>query len=267
MISYVVPVWREAVYTTVAQPWLADQVARFGAQLIEVRDSTSIFAAHEYGRQQASHRFIMYVHDDVRLLAPDDLSVQIQQAFEQFPALGLLGPVGKVERQRVPWWLNRGAYVGHWHRRGKREQLVYQYADQQGCAPFHDVKGDPVADWSRRSQRWDRFAEAGLVDGFYLIEDRERVNVPWDTATYGANWHGYDMDRCCQVQQLGFKVMVPPWLFLHDNAGHAGYKNTDPRLIHARDQAKRIVKSAGDRLWLADLDAVNQLVRRKWRLH
>lgn len=266
-VSYVVPVWRLDVYERTALPWIQRQIDNFGGELIEVTGCASIFEAQEIGRQQARHRFIMYVHDDVRLLTPMNLGKHVRQTFNRFRRLGLMGPAGKEQRTRVPWWTNKGNYVGHWCRRGNDNQIVYQYADQNGRAPFRDVEGDdPHEDWNRSEQRWDRFAKAGLVDGFYLIEDSTRLNVPWDTETYGEQWHGYDVDRCFQVHELGLEVMVPPWLFMHDNAGHAGYKGTDPARIHGHDQANRRINSEGDRLWLADLDRVNGLVRRKWRL-
>jgi hypothetical protein len=202
----------------------------------------------------------------VQLIAPFNLSSKIRKAFTQFRNLALIGPVGKVQQLRVPWWTNKGKYVGHWLRRGNDNQLVYQFADENGRPPFRDVVGDPHEYWQRSTRRWDQFAKAGLVDGFYLIEDRTRLSVPWDTETYREQWHGYDMDRCFQAHQLGLEVMVSPWLFLHDNAGHAGYKGSDPARIHGHDQANRRINSVGDALWLADLDTVNGLIRRKWRL-
>ncbi len=261
-ISYVIPVWREDVYRRVALPWILKQIKRHGGQLIEVRGEKSIFDSLEKGRKQAKNRFIMYVHDDVALLSQIDLHARVEKAFNSVPGLGLIGPAGKVQKARVPWWLNRGNYVGHWCRRGDRGQLVYQQANNQGGAPFRDVIGDPCTD--NRPPTWNRFAEAGLVDGFYLIEDSTRLNQPWDTETYGEQWHGYDVDRCYQAHSMGLKIMVPPWLFLHDNAGHAGYKGTDPAARVSRDHENRLVKSEGDRLWLADLDVVNRLVRQKW---
>lgn len=263
-LSYVVPVWREDVYRRVAMPWILKQIKNHGGQLIEVRGAKSIFEAQEKGRKQALNRFIMYVHDDVALLSRINLFKEVEKAFTKYPKLGLIGPAGKVQKERVPWWLNRGNYVGHWCRRGERGQLVYQQANKQGGAPFRDVIGDPVTD--NRLPKWDRFAEAGLVDGFYLIEDSARLNQPWDTTTYGEQWHGYDVDRCYQAHAMGLTIMVPPWLFLHDNAGHAGYKGSDPTKMLSRDQQNRTLKSEGDRLWLADLDVVNDLVRKKWGL-
>jgi hypothetical protein len=261
-VSYVVPVWRQDTYERVSRPWLLRQVDEFGAELIEIRGQRSIFDAQESGRQKARFRYIVYVHDDVRLIRPLDLTPQIVAAFVQFPRLGLIGPVGKIEKKRVPWWLNAGPYVGNYCRRGNDNEVVYQFANEAGGCPFREVVGDPATDL--RTPRWDRFAPAGLVDGFYLAEDHSRLNVPWDTETYGEQWHGYDADRCYQAHELGLEVMVAPWLFLHDNAGHAGYKGTDPKKIHGRDQANRRINSAGDALWLADLEITNSLLREKW---
>ena len=263
-VSYVVPVWREDVYARVCRPWILHQVEEFGAELIEIRGSASIFEAQESGRRKAKFQHIMYVHDDVQLIRPADLTRQIVLAFEQFPQLGLLGPVGKTDMKRVPWWLNAGRYVGHYCRRGDNNQLIYVFGDAVGRHKFRDVSGDPCDDL--RPPRWDTFAPAGLVDGFYLVEHKTRLRVPWDAGTYGGQWHGYDVDRCYQAHQLGLEVMVPPWLFLHDNAGHAGYKGTDPAAIDGRDHANRRIASAGDAAWLADLEVTNAIVRKKWRV-
>lgn len=263
-VSYVVPVWREEVFDRTSRPWIEYQVERFGAELIEVRGQRSIFEALEVGRQAARHRFIAYVHDDVKLCGPIDLTQRVALTFERFPKLGLMGPVGKIDRERCPWWLNKGPHVGHWCRRGDANQLVYQFA-KGAHAPARDVRGDPYRDLQRRGG-WDQFALAGLVDGFYLIEDSMRLGVPWDIETFGPQWHAYDIDRCMQAHQLGLEVMVSPWLFLHDNAGHAGYKDSDPTKINGVDQANRRINSEGDRLWLADLEPANQLLRSKWGL-
>jgi Glycosyltransferase like family len=266
-VSYVVPVWRADVYERTALPWIQHQIDAYGGELIEISGKSSIFEAQEAGRLQASNRFIFYVHDDVRLLTPMNLGKDLRKAFNRFPRLGLMGPTGKIQKLRVPWWINKGRYVGHYCRRGDENQLVYQYTDRRGCSLFRDVVGDNAhEDWQRSSDRWEQFARAGLVDGFYLVEDRTRLNLPWDTETYGDQWHGYDVDRCFQAHQLGLEVMVSPWLFLHDNAGHAGYKGSDPTRFNGRDQANRRINSEGDRLWLADLDLVNHLVRQKWGL-
>jgi hypothetical protein len=201
------------------------------------------------------------------MLSPHNLTEQIVAAFAKFSNLGVLGPVGKIERAKVPWWINTGNYVGHWFRRGPHGQLVYQHGDDRGRAPYCDVTGgDPEKFWRQHRPRWDRFATAGLVDGFFLIENRSRMTLPWDMETYRGQWHGYDVDRCFQAHSLGLDVMVSPWLFLHDNAGHAGYKGTDRTILHGKvvDQANRQIKSNGDALWLADLDRVNGMVRRKW---
>lgn len=263
-VSYVVPVWREETWESVAKPWIVEQVKSFDAELIEVRGASSIFCAMEEGRQRAKHRHIMYVHDDVRLITPMDLTPNICAAFENFPKLGLIGPVGKVQKKRVPWWLNAGPYVGHYCRRGNSNELVYQYADETGASKFRSVDENNSTDFEEPC--WNKFAVAGLVDGFYLIEHADRMNVPWDIKTYGEEWHGYDMDRCWQAHKLKLDVMVPDWLFLHDNAGHAGYKGTNPAKIHGKDQANRQINSEGDKLWLADLDRVNVRVRRKWNV-
>lgn len=263
-VSFVVPVWRQDVYERVSRPWILQQVDEYGAELIEIRGQKSIFAAQEAGRQKARFEHIMYVHDDVRLIRPADLTRQIVLAFEQYPKLGLLGPVGRTEKLRVPWWLNAGRYVGHYCRRGDDQQLIYVFGDKAGRPRFRHVSGDPRDDL--RPPRWDGFAPAGLMDGFFLIEHKTRLRVPWDVGTYGEQWHGYDVDRCYQAHQLGLEVMVPPWLFLHDNGGHAGYKGTDPARIDGCDHKKRRIASVGDAAWLADLDVTNAIVRKKWRV-
>lgn len=264
-VSYVVPVWREEVYATVCLPWIRKQVEWFDAQLVEVRNSKSIFEAMERGRREAKHRHIVYVHDDVRLLRPAELTPQIVRAFSSMRNVGLFGAVGKVRKEIVPWWLNPGPYVGHYCRRGTFGELIYQYATASGSSTHRELTVAPAQDNSE--PRWNRFARAGLVDGFFLAEDRDRLVDPWDTHTYGDEWHGYDMDRCFQTHALGLDVFVGHWLFLHDNAGHVGYKGTERRTFNRIERiGRKKVKSHGDRLWLADLEKVNVMLRRKWGL-
>ena len=261
-VSFIVPVWREDTYAEVALDWLQKQVSWFGAELIEVRKSRSIFEALERGRRKAKNRFLFYVHDDVRLLKPYDLVPQIVKAFSTLPNLGLIGPVGKVNTEKVPWWMNTGPYVGHYCRRGPRRGIVYQYAKRNGTSHHRDVDGPAAI----TDPRWNRFAKAGLVDGFFLCEDRERLADKWDLHSFGNNWHAYDMDRCFQTHALGLDVMVPHWLFLHDNAGHSGYKGTKRVEFKRKDELRRVVKSPGDKLWLSDLEVANNVLRTKWNL-
>ena len=253
-VSYIVPVWREDTYAGICKPWIDKQVEEYGAELIEVRGSKSIFQALERGRRQALNQYLFYVHDDVRLLSPDNLTPQIIKAFEDFPRTGLIGPVGKINSDIVPWWKNTGRHVGHYCRRDEQDNIIYRCTTRSGAIfsrNFSRVQGEV----------WDKFAKAGLVDGFFLAEDRGRVNTPWDLSAFGENWHGYDADRCYQTRKLGFEVMVSPWLFLHDNAGHKGYKGTQDKEAHINK-----FKTAGDKHWLSDLEAANVALRSKWGL-
>jgi hypothetical protein len=265
-LTYVVPVWREEVYGRVTLPWLLHQIEFYGGQLVEVRDAPSIFEAMEEGRLKAKHRFIMYVHDDVRLLTRFNLARHVLSLFERLPRLGLVGPIGKIEGKHVPWWHNKGGVVGHYCRRTRSGALAYEYGNVSGRPSSAVVEGDPHTWWQGIRPRWDRFKQAGMVDGFYLIEDSSRMKQPWDVASYGENWHGYDADRCLQTYALGLTVAVTPWLFLHDNGGHAGYKGSDPVQLNGAEYRGRRIHSEGDALWLADLDKVNKLIRRKWNL-
>lgn len=261
-ISYIVPVWREETYKNVARPWLIDQVESFGAELIEVRNSRSIFHALERGRLRAKGRYLFYVHDDVRLIAPQDLTPRIAAAFEQHSETGLIGPVGKAEGVSVPWWKNNGPYVGHYCRRDSNGDIIYQSAREN-----RSTLAKRKLDFSDIDGLIDKpFAQASFVDGFFLAEDRKRLSLPWDLETFGENWHGYDIDRCMQVIYAGLEVRTAPWLFLHDNAGHKGYKGTEEVARIGMDERKRIVKSEGDRLWLSDLSVANRDLKRKWGL-
>lgn len=231
MISIVVPVWRDEVYQRVCKPWASDMVKHYGAQLIEVRGHPSIFESLEVGRQRAEHEIVVYVHDDTRLVEPDDFPEQVIQAFEDHPNAGLIGCYGRQKSfRRLPWWDMTGAWVGHYMNR--REGVpVYRYARRGRLL---------LADGSHRE--WSGFAPAAFVDGFCLID---KLGVPWDTETFGEHWHGYDVDRCMQAHGMRKDVLVGPWLFMHDNAGHAQYEG-------------------GDEQWLADLEVVNDMLRDKW---
>lgn len=254
MISIVVPVWRENVYRTVSFPWICEQVDLYNAELIEV-SGESIFEAHECGRRRALHDIIVYVHDDVRLIEPHDFAVQVVKAFQENPKLGLIGPVGRGDKPKwVPWWINPGHFAGHYMNR-KNGSPVYRYARSGKM----ELKPSEF-------RGWNRWRNVALVDGFFLIEHRQRMNVPWDTQTFKGHWHGYDADRCLQARKLGFDVAVPPWLFMHDNAGHAGYKGTGTKRKPGLDGKRRKVNSEGDVLWLAHFAECNRLLAKKWGL-
>ena len=165
MISIVIPVWRKDVYSKVAKPWIDRQVKEFGAQLIEVSGS-SIFEAHESGRQQALHDLIMYVHDDVALIDPLNIAPAIVQAFKDRPSLGLIGPVGRGQvPTRVPWWRNPGDFYGHYLSRPNGE--------------LHYTSAGPVRLMAQRikntrlePRKWRQWAKFALVDGFCLYKTK-----------------------------------------------------------------------------------------------
>lgn len=228
-----VPVWRQDVYERVALPWISDLVKRFGVQHIEVSGHASIFESLEAGRQQAEHEIVVYVHDDTRLIEPPDFPDQVVQAFRDHPNAGLIGCYGRQDGKReLPWWDCPTPWVGHYMNRRKGAR-VYRYARRGRML---------LAAGAHRE--WKGFAPAAFVDGFCLID---KLDTPWDTQTFGEHWHGYDVDRCLQARSMNKDVLVGPWLFMHDNAGHEQY-------------------DGGDQQWLADLAHVNELLRKKWEL-
>lgn len=256
MITIVCPVWRRSVYEKVARPWIVDQAVNHGAQVIDVGGYESIFEAYQAGRKRAAFDVIVYVHDDVRLIEPFDLAPALVAAFKERKRLGLIGPCGRgVKPVRVPWWRNDGEFVGHYQsiRNGR---LFYRYGS---CGKMKDAASLP-------NDRWNKWAKVALVDGFFLAEHKRRLNLDWDTETFKGQWHGYDADRCMQAHSLGLDVMVSPWLFAHENGGHAGYKGTDPADDERTDDKGRIARNKGDALWLQDLDDVNSDLGRKWNI-
>lgn len=249
-ISIVVPVWRRDVYERVALPWIQYEVDQ-GAELVEVAGD-SILEAYESGRQKASHDVILYVHDDARLIWPTSITHDAVQAFENVPDLGLIGPYGRgIEPSVLPWWHDEGPWVGHYL------QDRYRYAQNGRMRVTRFFRGQSL---------WNRWCTAAFVDGFCLIEHRGRLNVPWDTESFPGQWHGYDVDRCMQAHELRLQVVVSPWLWQHDNGGHAGYKGTDPKPNPTTDEKGRMAQTEGDALWLSDLDRVNDQLRQKWGL-
>ena len=249
-ISIVVPVWRREVYERVALPWIEFEVEQ-GAELLEV-SGDSIFEAYEHGRQTATNDVIVYIHDDARLMVPICIAHDAPVVFDNHPGLGLIGPYGRgIKPSVLPWWDHDGPWVGHYL------QNVYRYAQGGRMRLERFYKGQ---------RRWNQWCRTAFVDGFCLIEHRGRMNVPWDAETFPGQWHGYDVDRCMQAHQLGLDVVVSPWLWWHDNGGHAGYKGTDPAPNPRKDDQGRHAETDGDALWLADFDQVTETLREKWNL-
>lgn len=234
MISIVVPVWRKEVYAD-CRGWIDYQVKEYGAQLIEVGGYDSIFEALEAGRKQAKFDVILYVHDDVKLISPMDLAPQAVKAFDDMPDLGLIAPVGRGDSPvNVPWWDNTGEKKGHFVE-SRTGQPVYVYY-KDGTAHRVNLPDNPNG--------WNKWAKVALADGFFLMENRQRVDIEWDCETFNGAWHGYDADRCLQTRDLGFDIMVSPWLFFHDEGGHDQFEGG-----HAK--------------WWSQLNSVNELLKRK----
>jgi hypothetical protein len=111
MISYIICKWKEERFETIALPGLKEQCDRFGAELIIVQHPRSIFQAYEMGRNRAKHEIIVYLHEDVALIEPDT-SEKIVKYFNENRKVGLLGVLGSMEKDFVPWWNNK-TLMGH----------------------------------------------------------------------------------------------------------------------------------------------------------
>lgn len=222
MLSYVVCKGSDSRFDKLAYPPLHDQCIRYGAELIIVEDSASIFRAYEQGRTAAKHDIIVYLHDDAVIL-DSDTTPRIVEAFANDPRLGLVGVLGSAETDTLPWWTNITSF-GHcfypkysrFKRHLKDSHSVYVYSTRSGNLWGKTLPVSmPIREtWEAlpKGSKWKQTASAGLVDGVLMAERRN--DIPWDTTAY-TGWHAYDADRSLQVAAAGYTIAVCDLLVRH----------------------------------------------------
>jgi GT2 family glycosyltransferase len=141
------------------------------------------------GGNQARGKYIMFVHQDVRLISNSWLK-DAEEMLDTLPNLGIAGVVGSVEEGRTV---------------SDRMRNVIRHGDDS------DQIGNSISSPER----------VQTLDELLCIIPREvfqRYQFDEDTCS---NWHLYGVDYCLTMLTLGKGVYVIPFFVIHKSTGAA----------------------------------------------
>lgn len=185
MISIVCVYNNEIVLTNSLLKSLEDQTVKF--ELIKIDNTGNKFKsaaeALNYGSKKAKGKYIMFVHQDIHLLAQDWLE-RAEFFLEQISDLGVAGLSGM---------------------RGIRgDEIVGFRFDEYGQCDYNNIK-EPI--------------QVQTLDEQMLIVTRNIFdNLKFDEKICDG-WHLYGVDFCLSIEKFGFKSYVLPLPFLHSSKG------------------------------------------------
>lgn len=181
----------------------------------------SAASALNYCAKDAKGDFLMFVHQDVRLLGSDWFK-KAETHLKEIDNLGVAGVAGMVEQ---------GSSLKE---RGRN--VIYHYGEQ------------------RKKWEWgnsiDQPTKVQTLDGLLMIVPRNVFNkLKFDEATC-PGWHLYDVDYALSIQKLGLSVYVLPLEVWHGSTTRKldlSYFNTLRRIsVKHRDRFNRIYTTMGE---------------------
>jgi len=139
------------------------------------------------GGNQARGKYIMFVHQDVKLISNSWLK-DAEEILDTLPNLGIAGVVGSVEKGRSV---------------SERMRNVIRHGDDR------EQIGNPISSPER----------VQTLDELLCIIPREVFQrCPFDEDTC-SNWHLYGVDYCLTMLTLGKGVYVIPFFVIHKSKG------------------------------------------------
>jgi hypothetical protein len=143
---------------------------------------------------------LVLVHQDAEVIDPD-FARKIRGALAD-PDVGVVGCVGALDVRSIAWWEGSVTWASFTHR-------------------FREFGGGdvPAFSWEDNGRpAYSRTGDVDTVDGFVMALSPWVVrNVRFDE-TLGSQIHGYDLDFCLQVRELGRKVTTADFKVVHHHS-------------------------------------------------
>jgi GT2 family glycosyltransferase len=169
-------------------------------ELIGIHDARSLSEGYNRGITRARGEIVIFCHDDLEFLSPQDWLARLKSHLARFDLLGFAG----TTRLAYPMWNHSGPpYIFG--------QVAHVAGTTDWPQPYRlELYGAPAA------------AIYGIqaMDGLFLAMRREVLNrVAFDEKTFNG-FHCYDLDFTFSAYLAGFKLAVACDMpLLHDSSG------------------------------------------------
>ncbi|WP_010419517.1 glycosyltransferase [Anaerophaga thermohalophila] len=192
----------------------------------------NIFQAYNLGVKQSKGDILCFAHEDI-LFHTQDWGQKLDAHFKSTPDIGLIGTIGGTALPAcpAPWW-NKHPFnqhflniIQHWRKGDNIHRWEENIPLNKEQTIVHH-KSNPY-----RSQ----YSEVAAVDGLFFAIPRHLFDsIKFDEDTF-SGFHGYDIDTCLQVQNVGYKVaVVHDILIEHLSKGNPNEQWSNESIVLAR---------------------------------
>ncbi len=203
------------VYSTIKSDWkkknyLTTSCGIRDVEVIEIENPgiMSLTQAYQKGLDQASNKIVVFVHDDVKVQAPDNWGRTIMKLFETTD-YGIIGLAGTTDLGADgKWWEQRNRMVGIVKHTDGKKTWENKYS---GSFPKHII-------------------QTVNCDGLFIAVHKDRIKCGFDTTIPG--FHFYDIDFTFGNHVQGVKVGVTTDIrVIHRGLGETDQQWESNRLV------------------------------------
>jgi Glycosyltransferase like family len=203
MIAFGCSITEPEVYAQCAERGLR-LVAEPGSKIIANSAAGSLFRSYNLIMDGASGledlEALVLVHQDAEIVDPDFCG-KLREALAD-PDVGVVGCVGALDVRSIAWWEGSVTWASFTHR-------------------YREFGGGevPAFSWSENGQPgYSRTGQVDTIDGFVMgLSPWVVRNVRFDEGL-GSQIHGYDLDFCLQVRELGRRVITADFRVIHHHS-------------------------------------------------
>lgn len=183
-------------------------------ELIVVDNSENyytIFSAYNEGVRRAKYSYLCFMHEDILYHTFDWGKKVINHFINEM--VGLIGVIGGHYLPDTPsTWFSTEFCSG---------KIIQGHKDRDGIYKVFEDK--------RQILNSDLSIEAVAVDGLWFCVPKHLFDIiSFDNYTF-KGWHGYDIDICMQIIQIGYDIRVVNDILIE----HSSYGNSDKNLYRA----------------------------------
>jgi hypothetical protein len=199
MIAFGTSITKPDVFRRCAEPGIR-RAAEVDSEVYELAAVGSIFRSYNALLDRAAERTdleaLVLPHQDTEIVDAD-LCGKVRAALRD-PGVGVVGCAGAIGVRSIAWWeasVTLASFINRYEENGGGDLLSFSWAWDE--APPYAQTG-----------------EVETLDGFLLVLSPWAVrNVRFDESL--GDFHGYDLDFCCQVREAGGKVVTADFRAIH----------------------------------------------------
>lgn len=199
MIAFAAAITKPDVFRRCAAPGIR-RAAEPDSAVFELAAVGSIFRSYNALLDLAAERgdleALVLAHQDTEIVDAD-LCAKVREALRD-PEVGVVGCAGAIGVRSIAWWeasVTLASFINRYEEEGGGDLLSFSWAWDD--APPYAQTG-----------------EVETLDGFLLVLSPWAVrNVRFDESL--GEFHGYDLDFCCQVRAAGRKVVTADFRAIH----------------------------------------------------